>query len=300
MRVVRFLAAALGGLLALVLVAVVAVLLNGWILVHRKPANRPRAVAVQADSTLLARGEHLARTSCAGCHSPNMQPPLSGSEGDFLAEPGMPPFGHLHAPNLTPGGRLAQYSDAELARAIREGINREGQPMLIMPSARFHNLSDRDVAALIAFLRSQPAVEHATPPRVLSPLAYFVLGAKMFPLSDTPEAPAAQDGPAEAATPEYGEYVVSYLTCQDCHGPDLRGAPKGQMAPKGPDLVAIASAHSLEEFEAAMRQGRSARDGHSLDPTQMPYPVFAHATDTEVAAIYALLKTGGIKPKTKS
>ncbi len=46
-----------------------------------------------------------------------------------------------------------------------------------------------------------------------------------------------------------------------------------------------------------MRQGRSARDGHSLDPMRMPYPVYAHATDTEVAAIYALLRAGGIRPK---
>lgn len=295
MKAFRFLAAALGGLLALALVAAVAVMLNGWILAHRTPANRPRALAVRADSTLLARGEHLARTSCAGCHSPNMQPPLSGSEDDFLAEPGMPPFGHLVGPNLTPGGRLAQYSDAELARAIREGVNREGRPMLIMPSPRFHRLSDRDVAALIAYLRSQPAVERATRPRELTPLAYLVLGAKVFPLSDMPEAPASQGGPAEAATPEYGEYVVSYLTCQDCHGPDLRGAREGQLAPKGPDLVAVASAHSLAEFEGAMRRGRSARDGHSLDPSQMPYPVYANASDTEVAAIYALLKAGGIK-----
>ena len=296
MKAVRLLAAVLGGVLALAIVIAAVIVLYGWILAHRKPANRLRAIAVQPDSSLLARGEHLARTSCAGCHSPNMQPPLSGATADFFTEPGMPPFGHLVSPNLTPGGRLAQYSDAELARAIREGVNREGRPMLIMPSARFHALSDRDVAALVAFMRSQPAVEHATRARELNPLAYFVLGAKMFPLSDMPEAPAGQQGPAEAITPEYGEYVVKYLTCQDCHGADLRGGRKGQFPPLGPDLVALAAAHSLAEFDGAMRQGRSAKDGHSLDPTQMPYPIYANASDTEVGAIYALLKAGGIKP----
>ncbi|MCC6349850.1 MAG: c-type cytochrome [Candidatus Eisenbacteria bacterium] len=299
MKIVRFLAIVAGGLLALILVAAAALMLNGWILVHRTPANRARAVALRPDSTLLARGEHLARSSCAGCHSPNLQLPLSGSTADFLAEPGMPPFGHLHAPNLTPGGVLARYSDAELARAIREGVNREGRPMLVMPSVRFHNLSDRDVAALIAYLRSQPAVSRAVPPRVLSPLAYLVLGAKLFPLAVTPEAPATQDGPAEAVTPEYGEYVAGYLACQDCHGEDLRGAPEGQMAPKGPDLVGLASAHSLTGFDGAMRRGLSPVDGRSLDPLRMPYPVFAHASDIEVAAIYALLRAGGIRPQRK-
>lgn len=295
MKPVRLLATLLGGLLALAVVAAAAVILNGWILYHRTPPNRPRALAVRADSTLLARGEHLVRVSCAGCHSPNMQPPLSGSTADFFAEPGMPPLGHLTGPNLTPGGRLARYTDAELARAIREGVTREGRKMLVMPSARFHSLSDRDVTALIAYLRSQPAVETTERPRVLTPLAYFVLGARIFAPSDMPEVPANQDGPPEAPTPEYGEYVAKYLTCQDCHGPDLRGGRKGQLPPVGPDLVTLASAHSLEEFDAAVRQGRSALDGHSLDPTKMPYPVYANATATEIAALYALLKAGGIK-----
>lgn len=296
MKALRMIAAVLGGLLVLAFLAAAVVVLNGWILVHGKPSNRPRALAVSADSTLVARGEHLARTSCAGCHSPNMQPPLSGSTGDFFAEPGMPPFGSLFAPNLTPGGRLGQYSDAELARAIREGIDRDGRKMLLMPSARYHALSDRDVAALIAFLRSQPAVESPSHTRRLTPLAYFVLGARVFPTSDMPEVPANQEGPAEAATPEYGAYVAKYLTCQDCHGEDLRGGEKGQFPPLGPDLVALASAHSLEGFEGAMRQGRSPVDGRSLDPMKMPYPVYANASDTEVAAVYALLKAGGLKP----
>lgn len=297
MKLLRVIAAVLGGLLALALAVAAAVLLNGWIVLHGKPSNRPRALAVRADSTLVARGEHLARTSCAGCHSPNMQPPMSGSAGDFFAEPGMPPLGHLFAPNLTPGGRLAAYSDAELARAIREGIDREGRKMLVMPSARFHSLSDRDVAALVAFMRSQPAVESPERRRELTPLAYLVLGARVFAPSDMPEVPANQDGPPEAVTPEYGEYVAKYLTCQDCHGEDLRGGRKGQLPPVGPDLVALASAHSLEEFDAAMRQGRSALDGHSLDPMKMPYPVYANASDTEVAAVYALLKAGGMRPR---
>ncbi len=299
MKVLRTIAAVLGGLLALVLVAAALVVLNGWRLAHAKPSNRLRELAVAPDSSLVERGAHLARTSCAGCHSPNMQLPMSGSHGDFFAEPGMPPFGHLYGPNLTPAGRLAEYTDAELARAIREGLSREGTPLLVMPSMRFHALGDRDVAALVAYMRSQPAVESPARAKVLTPLAYFVLGAGIFPPSNMPEAPEGQEAPPEGVTPEYGEYVVNYLTCQDCHGEDLRGGRKGQLPPVGPDLVSLASAHSLEQFEAAMRQGRSALDGHSLDPMKMPYPVYANASDTEVAAIYALLKAGGIRPKAK-
>jgi mono/diheme cytochrome c family protein len=296
MKAVKFLALALAGLLGLLIVLAAAVMVNGWRIVHSRPSNRLAELGVAPDSSLRAQGEHLVRTSCAGCHSPNMQPPLSGGEEDFLAQPGMPPFGHLVAPNLTPGGRLREYSDAELARAIREGVNREGRLMLIMPSPRFHRLSDRDVAALIAFLRSQPAVTHDGRKRELSPLAYLVLGAHQFEMSGTPEVKRPQDGPPAGETPEYGEYLVSALTCQDCHGPDLHGGTKGQLPPLGPDLVALASAHTLQQFDGALRHGQSARDGHSLDPTKMPYAVYANLNDSEVAAIFALLKAGGPKP----
>lgn len=294
MPIVRVLVRVLAVLLVLVLVAAAGVLAHGWHRLHRTVANPLRPLVVAPDSSLVARGEHIALTNCAGCHSAEHVPPLRGGNEDFLAIPNGPTFGHMFAPNLTPGGRLAEYSDAELARAIREGVGRDGKPLLVMPSIRFHQMSDRDVAAVIAFLRSQPAVAHATPPRRLNPLGYLILGLHVFPPSDMPAIRGPQDAPAEAATAEYGAYLARYLTCQDCHGEALRGGKQGQLPPLGPDLVALASAHSRDEFDRALRHGTSARDGHSLDPQQMPYWLFAHLTDTEVDALYALLKSGGL------
>lgn len=284
----------LAALLAVVALAAVVVLAHGWQRLHRTVPNRLRPLVVAPDSSLVARGEHIAATNCAGCHSSEHTPPLRGGNEDFLAIPNGPTFGSLFASNLTPGGRLAQYTDEQLARAIREGVGRDGKPLLVMPSVRFHDLSDRDVAALIAFLRSQPAVDHATPPRRVDLLGYLILGLHVFPPSDMPEVRGPQDAPAEGATAEYGAYLARYLTCQDCHGESLRGGKKGQLPPVGPDLVALAAAHSRDDFDRALRHGTSARDGHSLDPQQMPYWLFAHLTDTEVDALYAVLKSGGL------
>lgn len=295
MNVVRIAARVLGGLLALLLVAVLLVIAHGFHILHHRPGNHARALAVATDSALVAHGEHLARINCAGCHSANMQPPLSGGEEDFLGAPGGPPFGHLKAPNLTPGGRLAQYTDAQLVRAIREGVGRDEHALIVMPSLRFQHLSDNDVAAIVAYLRSQPAVPSHATPREISPLGYLILGLKLFPPSNGPEITQPVTGPERGASAEYGEYLARFLTCQDCHGETLHGGAKGQFAPLGPDLVALASSHSLQEFEGGVRQGRSPRDGHSLDPTKMPYPLFANLDDTEVAALYEMLRAGGIR-----
>ena len=83
---------------------------------------------------------------------------------------------------MTPGGPLKDWSDGEIVRAIREGLDRDGRPLLIMPSDAFHHLSDDDVQNLVAYLRSQPAVQHATPARDMNLLGLILVGAGLFPV----------------------------------------------------------------------------------------------------------------------
>src|SRR5687768_14453524 len=84
-------------------------------------------VARTADQT--ARGQYLVSTfgGCIGCHASNpaaTQPVLDGS---YMAD--IAPLGDFHPPNLTPGGRLKDWSDGEIVRAIREGIDKDGRPL---------------------------------------------------------------------------------------------------------------------------------------------------------------------------
>lgn len=51
-----------------------------------------------------------------------------------------------------------------------------------MAAQRVRNLSDEDIYSVIAYLRSQPAVAHETPPPNPSFLAVAMAGANMLPL----------------------------------------------------------------------------------------------------------------------
>ena len=160
-----------------------------------------------------------------------------------------------------------------------------------MPSRSLHDMSDRDLAALITYLRSQPAVAHTVGKRHLTWMSCLILGAHAFEMSHTlPVSGPVADVP-EGMTSAYGEYMTKLLTCRDCHGPDLKGGRRDQFPPVGPNLLALVSTHELAQFDGALRRGTSARDGHSLDPTKMPYLTFANLNDSEVGAIYTYLQT---------
>ena len=72
------------------------------------------------------------------------------------------PWGISVSANLTPDetSGLGQWSDAEIERAIRTGIARDGHKLFPpMPFSAYQNISGNDMAALIAYLRSLPAIE---------------------------------------------------------------------------------------------------------------------------------------------
>ena len=214
---------------------------------------------------------------------------FAGNDGNFGQIPGGPYLGELYASNLTPGGVLARYSNGALARAIREGVAADGRVLLVMPSPQFHDLSDDDVAAIIAYLRSQSAVAHALKPRRMNALGYILLGAGIF---DTSLQPAIA-GPVAAvpadSTARYGEYMTGMLSCRDCHGKALRGAPSSSLGPHGPDLVALVPSHPHERFAAAVRTGIG-YDGRTLDPAKMPWPTYSNLDDVEVGALYRYIR----------
>ncbi|MGA2494461.1 MAG: c-type cytochrome [Roseiarcus sp.] len=110
-------------------------------------------------AALMQRGRYIfANASCAYCHNND------GSGGLKLSGP----FGTMHAANLTSDRDygLGAWSDAEIARAVRSGVSRDGRPLYWqgMPWDHFSNLDEEDVVALIAFLRVLPPVATKTPP----------------------------------------------------------------------------------------------------------------------------------------
>ena len=67
------------------------------------------------------------------------------------------------------GGAPMEYQESDDHRAIREGVGHDGRGLgLPMWWWAFRALSDEDLAAIVVYLRSLPAVVNALPPRILS------------------------------------------------------------------------------------------------------------------------------------
>jgi len=58
--------------------------------------------------------------------------------------------------NLTSGlgGIGSVFTDTDYVRAIRHGIGRDNKSLLIMPSEQYNRISDEDLGALIAYLKT--------------------------------------------------------------------------------------------------------------------------------------------------
>lgn len=274
---------AAGGFFSLIFLIVGVAGSRGLFMVYG-PRGRPvRDVKVEATPERLARGQHIANTSCVGCHSLNGQLPLSGGK-NLSDEAGMP-LGDLYTINLTPAGPLAGWTDGEIFRAIRDGADNRNRRLPVMSAQRVRNLSDEDIYSVIAYIRSQQPVQHETPPPAPSFLTVAMAGANMLPLLPG-LAPETIVAPAPGATLEYGEYMVKWMGCDECHGATYTGGGGG-VVPKGPSLRSVKN-WNAEQFIATFRTGRTPF-GKQLDSLMMPWNIYGRATDSELTAIHMYL-----------
>ena len=129
----------------------------------------------------VKRGEHLVETlGCVLCHSPvdENRRMLSGMRlaGGVLFR--IEPFGDFPSGNLTSDKDtgLGNWSDDEITRVLTEGTLRDGTRLLPFPMdwASFSNLKSSDIDAIVAYLRTVPAVSNRVPrPRYKSLPAYL-------------------------------------------------------------------------------------------------------------------------------
>ena len=124
----------------------------------------------QAKADPVQRGKYLVRTiGCAGCHSKYTED-LSIVEGSQLSGGltfDLYPFGKYVTRNLTSDKEtgLGSWTDQEIKRAFTQGISRDGRKFLPfpMPWAAFAALKEDDQNAIVAYLRTVPAVHHKIP-----------------------------------------------------------------------------------------------------------------------------------------
>lgn len=249
--------------------------------ITRKTYDAPlTSIALPTDSLALAEGQRLAtvRGCYNGCHGER----LNG--GVFIDEPLL---ARLVAPNLTQ--MVGRYTDAELERVIRHGIRRDGKSTLGMPSSMFYHLSDEDLGAIIAFLRSAPVTKGPTTEIRLGPLARLGLVMGKY----NPQAAMIDHDAPRLAVRDTSDHIAfgKYLalsSCSECHGLDLRGNPDGS----SPNL-AIAASYSEEAFTRLMRTGKARGDRELRLMSDVARSRFSHLTDGEIRALHQYLGTLG-------
>ena len=179
----------------------------------------PEMISIPTDPGLLAEGKRIFQyRGCEACHGENL-------EGVVYLD--NPAIGQVITPNLTSGqgGIGDERTDLDLIRAIRHGLGPDGTPSLFMPSTEFYFLSDQDLGAVLAYIRSKPPVDNLPDPSQLSPTGFIVMNLTreitFLPAELIPHDQEPPPAPEPGLTPEYGEYLS--LSCPVCHGLGFSG-----------------------------------------------------------------------------
>jgi cytochrome c553 len=288
-RILKFLGYLLGGVLVLAATAASAAYVASNARLKKTFAVTPRPVAIPTDAVALARGKHLAETrGCNDCHGKDYA-------GNRVVDDGA--MGRVHAPNLTGGngGRVGTFKDEDWVRAIRHGVGPDQLGLLIMPSEEYAHFNDDDLGALIAFLKTVPAVDRERVPTSLGPVSRMLLATGKMKLGaeviDHPNVKPVVI--ASGATVEYGRYVAA--SCMGCHGPNFSGGKIESGPPNWPQAANLTphadgrlTKWSEAEFMQTLRTAKRP-DGTELDPV-MPR-VFGQLNEVEMKALWAFFKT---------
>jgi mono/diheme cytochrome c family protein len=293
-KVTKWIAIVLGGTIGVLIMAVIALLIFGQLTF--KPAMKDRPlypVSANTSPEGLERGKYLIENvmGCAGaCHTPEDGPSFSGVSEDIALGPAVINFS---APNLTSDDQtgLGTWSDAEIARAIREGIGRDGRALEVMPSFNYHNMSDADISAVVGYLRNLPPVRNEVPEIKANAFgkALLALGLLMPEPVGVPIT-SAQLAPQPGSV-DYGAYLTSVAACRDCHSLNLQGGqnPAGNLY--APDLTISGNLTTWNEqdFLVAMRTGKLP-EGRYMSP-EMPYQEYGKMIDEDLLAIFSYLNS---------
>jgi mono/diheme cytochrome c family protein len=258
------------------------ILIVGLFKLHARTSPAP-ITKVAGTPEQIQRGKAISDGFCSACHSKTGT--LTG--GLNIGEHFPMRIGSFVSSNLTPVGQVSRWSDAAIFRAIRNSIDADGRWLIIMSYTNAGKLSDEDIRAVIAYIRSLPAIGKPTnnPPDHLNLLGILMLGAGMLPMGN-PVSIGPIMAPPPSSTLLYGEYILSYQDCRACHGPNLTGGVPGQFGPLGPDLNLV-KGWKLEQFVATMRTGIDP-NGHELSK-EMPWQPIGRMSNEELNAVYEYL-----------
>ena len=118
------------------------------------PAHQPMTEPVSQPDMFdpIARGKYLVELgSCGSCHTPT----FAGGQS-FKG-----PWGNVSSANITPDASgISYYDEALFIKTLRTGEVGARKLASIMPWGYFRNMSDDDLKAIFAYLRTLPPVRH--------------------------------------------------------------------------------------------------------------------------------------------
>jgi mono/diheme cytochrome c family protein len=261
----------------------------------------------------LQRGAYLVENvaACGGCHtmrdSGKIVDPerpdalLAGGNVLETSEPKM----RLWVPNITsdPDTGIGKWSDDQVMRAIRDGVDDEGNFLVpVMPFGSFQYMSDDDVRAVVAYLRAVPPFRQTRKPihdevPFLVRVALYRFGVAMHrPVHDVRE-----PGPGDPV--KQGEYVARIAACADCHSLGKRGprSPDDRFLagsdvpfPEGgkvwaanltPDPETGLGRYNREQVKKAIRAGVRLDGKKMAPPMALLTPHYTGLTDADLDAV---------------
>jgi mono/diheme cytochrome c family protein len=224
------------------------------------------------NAALLRRGQYLvAAGDCMSCHLREGGEPLAGGLGLKT------PFGVIYSPNITSDKEtgIGNWSSQQFYHAMHDGIDDEGKNLYpAFPYPWFRLVSREDDDAILAFLKTTPAVKYAPPENDL----HFPLNIRAMVKGWNLLYFNSHDFKADPGrSPEWnrGAYLVNgFGHCGGCHTPkNSLGADKSDRQFHGgtldnwvaPDLSANQRTGlgnwNIDDITEFLRTGRNAHAG---------------------------------------
>ena len=271
------------GLIAIIVLALV-VLYAGSEWKMRRGHDVPLAnVAIPHNAASVVEGARLAKiTGCRDCHGAN-------GGGQVLIE--NPMVGTIAAPALA--RVTAAYSDAELARAIRHGVRKDGSALYVMPTNAHGFLADEDVGRIVAWIRSLKArPDDSLATTSAGPAARALILTGKMPSSVHPATVSVKTRSADT-----GKYFVS-VSCAACHALHEQ-QPSHDGNGMVPALAPLAAAYDPVAFRKLVRTGAGASKRDLGLMKTVAVTALQALTDEEIAAIQAFLTAEAAKAPTQ-
>jgi mono/diheme cytochrome c family protein len=268
-------------------------------------AGLSAAAYAQTAQTPVQRGDYLVNAvmACDGCHTPRgpggfaMDKRMSGGsqvwdEPEFLVK----------GSNITQDRDtgIGTWSAADLKRALTEGVRPNDVPLAPqMPYSFYKILTPADLDAVVAYIRTIPAVKNEVQPPVYKAAMHPVT----IPGGEKPMPDADMRDPIKR-----GFYLATIAHCMECHAktPDGRmdfnnHLGKGGHVMKGPFgevTVANITSHPTKgiggwtdaELKRALVEAKG-KDGRTFKLPMARHIYYSKLTEADLNALMAYVRT---------